>query len=313
MLEVGNERESDKQWCLLQDVPGIIRYQSRPPGSNTSVCRSTYHLATLLSVPLAISLLLFWAITHGDATQVLSWEILPQSYLFLFAVLIALPSHRLSRTGRSRFLVTLKRISVGGIAETQDGKFGDIILADVFTSYAKAFGDLFVSACMFFSRGVSSTGIPDRHCGGSVVVPFLICVPSIIRLRQCLIEFVRVRRRDRPADGWGGQHLANAMKYASAFPVIILTALQQNYARDQPHVISEASLYKLWYVVFLARVSLDTTLTTRFQGSMRVHKLHIHVLLGRRQRLGPHPLLRHHRLSQPQILPDSPRRQRQQY
>jgi hypothetical protein len=192
-----------------------------------------------------LSLLIFWAITHGSPDLVKAWEVLPQSYLFLFAILLALPFHRLSRSGRHRFLVALRRVSFGGLAEPQDGKFGDIILADVLTSYAKILGDLFVSACMLFSRGVSSTDRPDRACGGGIIVPLLISVPSFIRLRQCLIEFVRVRRAGQKSDGWGGQHLANAIKYATAFPVIILSALQRNY--DPAKVgMSESGLYRLW-------------------------------------------------------------------
>lgn len=123
-------------------------------------------------------------------------------------------------------------------------------MADVLTSYAKVLGDLFVALCMFFSPGKSSTGKPDRGCGGQYIVPFIIAIPSMIRLRQCLIEFVRVRRNNRKmgeggAQGWGGQHLANALKYSSAFPVIILSALQRGY--DPAKIgMSEAGLFRLW-------------------------------------------------------------------
>ncbi|KAG5210818.1 EXS domain-containing protein [Trichophyton interdigitale] len=229
------------------DVPALIRYPSRPNTAGTvTVHRSTYHLATLLSIPLALSLLAFWFITYGDPARVIAWEVLPQSYLFLFIVLLEFPLHRLSRGGRYRFLTTLKRISLGGLAESQDGKFGDIILADVLTSYSKVIGDLFVSSCMFISSDASSTSIPDRACGGHIAVPLLIAVPSIIRLRQCLIEFFRVYRRgNRRVDGWGGQHLANAAKYATALPVIALTMLQRNYDASVIGV-SEETLHKLW-------------------------------------------------------------------
>ncbi|EFR01861.1 ERD1 [Nannizzia gypsea CBS 118893] len=238
------------------DVPALIRYPSRPNTAGTvTIHRSTYHLATLLSIPLAISLLAFWFITHGDPARVIAWEALPQSYLFLFVVLLAFPLHRLSRGGRHRFLTTLKRISLGGLAESQDGKFGDIILADVLTSYSKVIGDLFVSSCMFFSKDVSSTSIPDRACGGHVMVPLLIAVPSIIRLRQCLIEFFRVYRRgNRRTDGWGGQHLANAAKYTTALPVIALTMLQRNYDASTIGV-SEETLHKLWILAAIINSS----------------------------------------------------------
>lgn len=157
----------------------------------------------------------------------------------------------LSRNGRSRTLATLKRISIGGLAEAQDGKFGDILLADALTSYAKVLGDLFISLCMFFSSKRSSTGPPDRNCGGGFWVPFVIAIPSLIRLRQCLIEYFRVQRANRgtgqinPTTGWGGVHLANALKYSTAFPVIILSAMQRSPTPSQ-YGLSEAGLFRLW-------------------------------------------------------------------
>lgn len=152
----------------------------------------------------------------------------------------------MSSSGRLHFLSTLKRISLGGLAEVQDGKFGDILLADVLTSYAKVLGDLFVSTCMLFSAKTTSTAKPDRGCGGAYLVPLIMSVPSVIRLRQCLIEYFRVRRNRTPTSGWGGQHLANALKYSSAFPVIFLSALQRGYDPTTFHM-TEAGLFRLWY------------------------------------------------------------------
>ena len=236
----------------LQDVPALIKYHSRASSPIVSHHQRTYGLAAIVTVPLALSILLFWIITHGQPSLVIAWDILPQSYLFLLAVFFITPLPRMSHTGRLRFLSTLKRVSIGGIADAQDGKFGDILLADVLTSYAKVLGDLFVSGCMFFSSGVSSTGKPDRGCGGQYIVPIIISIPSLIRLRQCLIEFGRVRNGPKSAhSGWGGQHLANALKYSSAFPVIILSALQRGY--DPTKIgLSESGLFRLWlFFVFV--------------------------------------------------------------
>ncbi|KAF1984516.1 EXS-domain-containing protein [Aulographum hederae CBS 113979] len=232
------------------DVPSLIRYPSRTSPTHISHHRSTYRLATLISLPLAASLLLFWAVTRGDPASIRSWELLPNLYLLVLVICFFLPFHIFSGSGRSRFLATLKRISIGGIAEAQDGRFGDILMADALTSYAKVLGDLFISLCMFFSPGRSSTGTPDRTCGGLFVVPFIIAVPSTIRLRQCLIEFGRVRNANKRAGhigshGWGGQHLANALKYSTAFPVIILSALQRGYDPEKMGM-SEAGLFRLW-------------------------------------------------------------------
>lgn len=241
---------------LRIDVAGLIKYADRTSSTGSSCHIRTYRLATLVTIPLIVSLLFFWIVTHGRASLVLAWDILPQFYLCFLAILFILPLQRLSKAGRYRFLSTLKRISIGGIAEAQDGKFGDILLADVLTSYAKVLGDLFVSVCMFFSSKYSSTAKPDRGCGGPFLVPLIISIPSLIRLRQCLIEYARVRKSYRlhgsaGSSGWGGQHLSNALKYSTAFPVILLSALQRGY-KSNPTETSENGLFRLWlFFVFL--------------------------------------------------------------
>lgn len=227
-------------------MPSLIRYPQRQSHHHEPHHRSTYRLATILTLPLAISILLFWVFTHANTSLALRWQILPQSYLLFLLFAFLIPLRRLSHAGRKRFLTTLRRVSLGGLAELQDGKFGDILLADVLTSYAKVLGDLFVSTCMLFSAKTVSTATPDRNCGGQYLIPLIISVPSIIRLRQCLIEFVRVRRHITPTSGWGGQHLANALKYATAFPVIILSALQRGYD-PKSFYMSEAGLFRMWY------------------------------------------------------------------
>jgi hypothetical protein len=201
---------------------------------------------------LTFSLFLFWALSHRVPDLVIYYDFLPISLLCFLFSLILLPLRRFSSSGRTRFLTTLRRISIGGLAPTHDGKFGDILLADVLTSYAKIIADLFVSVCMFFEHNGSATKRPDRGCGGQYLVPIIIAIPSLIRLRQCLIEYVRVRRNPSPSSGWGGQHLANALKYASAFPVIILSALQRNLSLNHEDIgLTETSLYRAWlFAVF---------------------------------------------------------------
>ena len=224
--------------------------------------------------------------------MVLAWDILPQSYLFLLSIFFILPLQSLSKAGRFQFLSTLKRVSIGGIADAADGKFRDILLADVLTSYAKVLGDLFVSVCMFLSSGYSSTDKPNRSCGGQFFVPFIISIPSLIRLRQCLIEFSRVRASNKLSAGsgslgWGGQHLANAAKYSSALPVIILSALQRGYDPKKINM-SEAGLFRLWLVkgvFYLLALVLDSLIP---QAVLRFSKFLLLLLLGRGKRLGPY-------------------------
>lgn len=184
--------------------------------------------------------------TKTEPEAVTSWQILPLSYLVSLVLLFAVPLKRLSKNGRYRFLSTLKRISIGGIAEAQDGRFGDILLADALTSYSRVVGDLFATVCMFVT-GRSSTSIPDRSCASYWLFPVVIAIPSAIRLRQCLIEYSRVQRHPSTSSGWGGQHLANALKYATAFPVIIFSAMQRA-ARGGKQGLGHASdpLFGCW-------------------------------------------------------------------
>lgn len=231
----------------FKDVPALIRYPPRQSHTDPPHYLSTYRLGLVLTIPLFISLLLFWALSHRSPTLVIYYDFLPISYLCLLLALICLPLHRASRSGRYRFLTTLRRISIGGIAQAADGKFGDILLADALTSYAKIIADLFVALCMFFSHNGSATKRPDRACGGQYLVPIIIAVPSLIRFRQCIIEYLRVRAGNSRAAGWGGQHLANALKYFSAFPVIIFSALQRNLSLNHKDIgLTETSLYRAW-------------------------------------------------------------------
>ena len=219
------------------DVPSLIRYPGRTSSNQLTHHHSTYRLATLLSATSTASILLFWALAGRDPQKVIDYDWIPMTNLLVLALLFAVPLRRLSvsHTGRNRLLATLRRVSIGGLAEPKDGKFGDILLADVLTSYAKILGDLFVCLCMFLTRNGSATARPDRGCGGDVLVPLIMAIPSTIRLRQCLIEYVRVRNAPRrEAAGWGGQHLANAAKYSTAFPVIILTAVLRNTKEHAP-------------------------------------------------------------------------------
>ncbi|KAL4808459.1 EXS family-domain-containing protein [Aspergillus unguis] len=225
------------------DLLALIRYHIRQTPKQRPPHVSAFHLAGLLTFPLLLSLLIFWPVTHGSREWVEAVDYIPQGYLFILFVLLLLPFNRLSRSGRRRFLSTLRRISLGGIAETQDGKFGDILLADALTSYAKVIADLVVTFCMFFGSDTTSTSKPDRHCGSDITVPLVIAIPSIIRLKQCLTEYVRARRIKNGSTG--GQHLANALKYATAFPVILISAKLRNYSPLAFYGMSEMSLSRL--------------------------------------------------------------------
>ncbi|KAA8576695.1 hypothetical protein EYC84_006772 [Monilinia fructicola] len=58
---------------------------------------------------------------------------------------------------------------------------------------------------------------------------------------------LRVKNSRSTTSGWGGQHLANALKYSTAFPVIIFSAMQRNLSVNETSInITTTTLYRLW-------------------------------------------------------------------
>ncbi|KAJ5096921.1 hypothetical protein N7456_007642 [Penicillium angulare] len=210
---------------------------------------ATFGLASLFTIPLTIWLFAFWLTTHSSRELVEHLDYVPQSVFIILLLILIWPFNRAARAGRIRFLLTLKRIAIGGLADTQNGKFGDILLADALTSYARILGDLYVSFCMFFTDGISATSKPNRACAKDFIVPIIVAAPSVIRLRQCLTEYIRARRSNSAQEGAkANQHLANALKYATAFPVIWLTAKMRNYNPWDFRGLSEMTIMRLLFI-----------------------------------------------------------------
>jgi hypothetical protein len=165
-------------------------------------------------------------------------------------------------------------VAVGGGA-TLGTRFADVLLADALTSYAKVLGDAFAALCalllLLVARGSGRNALaPDRACGGGLLVPLVLAAPSAMRLRQCLVERGRAlarRRRFLVEEGeqpvaWKGDgswealaaaaeartHLANALKYASAFPVILFSALLRGRDAAASPGGGGAALFRLWCV-----------------------------------------------------------------
>lgn len=102
--------------------------------------------------------------------------------------------------------------------------FCDVILADILTSFAKVLGDLYVSTSQIMFSGISH-GRVAPHGVTKFIVLGMVCLPYIIRFRQCMVEFYH--------SGWTSMRpFANALKYASAFPVIFLSAAQKTVVHD---------------------------------------------------------------------------------
>jgi len=117
--------------------------------------------------------------------------------------------------------------------------FSDVILADVLTSFARVFGDVFLLFCCVL------VSIPDNKrqtqrnctdCSSGILLPLVIALPYLWRLRQCLSEYVTNPKLNR-------HQLYNALKYFTILPVLTF-----GYLLKQPGHSSSNFIYTMWYV-----------------------------------------------------------------
>ncbi|KAG9299955.1 hypothetical protein G9A89_009683 [Geosiphon pyriformis] len=152
------------------------------------------------------------------------------------------PCCPLGRRDRIRFMRCFCRIMFFKFGS--EVRFADTVMADILTSFAKVLGDLYVTGCILIFHNFEEAGIfSENRCWSYVVAPFLTGLPYFIRFRLCMSEYWSSNFINR-------RHLYNALKYASAFPVIFFSALQKRYdygTLDSEDVtLGQATLYKLW-------------------------------------------------------------------
>ncbi|ORX66306.1 EXS-domain-containing protein [Linderina pennispora] len=107
----------------------------------------------------------------------------------------------------------------------------DVIMADILTSCARILADLCLVMCQFstlLELGRLADAVRSKETGTMCVDPgtlgaLVVAMPYAFRLRQCVNEYMKAPRHSSEAK----RHLANAVKYASSFPVICLSATQK--------------------------------------------------------------------------------------
>ncbi|KAF9426559.1 protein-ER retention protein [Podila epigama] len=181
----------------------------------------------------------------GHSSDVRAGVMVPILGYLTIVCMIFVPVNVLFKKERYRFLRSMRHVMFSGL--WSEVSFADVILADILTSFARVFGDLSVALClMFWDRDGKNTDA----CYGSILVPVMTSIPYCIRLRQCLAEYIESNYTTE-------RHLMNALKYASAFPVIIVSALQKSVkaaslkGQANTGYFSDNSLFRLW-LLFVA-------------------------------------------------------------
>lgn len=193
-----------------------------------------------------VSLGIYWVITHKDPQLTVYFNWLALVNLLILGILLLAPPHNFAASagGRDRLLSTLRRISLGGLAQPHHGKFADTLLADAFISLEVIIADLVLYLALLFSQTSESPDDPEYQAVRHIVKPIAMSIPVFIRFRQCLTEFSRAGSTQLSEGVWGGWHLLNAGKYISSIPFIIFDILRRE-AEDTPAGIPEDIFY-LW-------------------------------------------------------------------
>lgn len=209
-----------------------------------------YQMATVFSLAVGFSWIIFlstltflYRAIPALGSGLTALDLLPLATLLLLIASFFTPGRRFHSSGRRRFLEIARRISVGDL--DRDCRFADILVADALTSYTRVLLDLVVAVCMLGS-GQSCVGQPDRsNCSGPITMLVVLSIPSLIRFRQCTIDFARTGATS---------HLVNCMKYGSAIPVVVFGALQKVYTdadSGDGGGLSATSIYQMWLLASL--------------------------------------------------------------
>ncbi|KAI0001338.1 EXS family-domain-containing protein [Russula compacta] len=160
---------------------------------------------------------LYRSATHGSAGLVDFFKYIPAVCALVILIFMFSPYDVMHKRERDAFILSVKRCISSPINHRVH--FSDVIFADIFTSYAKVLGDVWLSLCMLLPGG-SLLSTPTQHGWYRWILPTLMSLPYLVRFRQCIVEYMSPSNDSR-------RPLWNALKYASSFPVIFLSAAQR--------------------------------------------------------------------------------------
>ncbi|KAI8993059.1 EXS-domain-containing protein [Trametes punicea] len=180
--------------------------------------------------------LLFRYATHGDVSLVDHYKFVPAIAVLCLLTVLVCPFNVLYKHERDRFLHAMHRCL---FPSPHRIFFSDVVFADILTSFAKVLGDVWLSMWMLLPSG-SLISQPSQEGLSRWILPTLMSIPYAVRFRQCLVEYNGPANESR-------RPLFNALKYASSFPVIYLSAAQRIVVSDVLAVEGEAAAGQPWH------------------------------------------------------------------
>ncbi|KAI0775676.1 EXS-domain-containing protein [Trametes elegans] len=235
-LELNSAAPGRDGYRLTSPLPSDRWHHAGAPGAGADAHRTVYRVFGAYATWTTAAWLVFRAATGGDVERVDGFKFVPA--IALLAVLTALvcPFNVLYKPERDRFLHAVHRCLFPSPHRVY---FSDVVFADVFTSFAKVLGDMWLSVLMLLPSG-SLLSQPVQAGLSRWILPTLMSIPYAVRLRQCLVEY------NAPAND-SRRPLFNALKYASSFPVIYLSAAQRIVVSDVAALKGEAAASQPWH------------------------------------------------------------------
>ena len=162
-------------------------------------------------------------------------DYIPTVFYILIIYLILCRQHIIFFKARMFFWRTVGKI----LFPHHPVAFGEVFIADIFTTLSKVFAEVEVMVCVIIAHFFSGND-HDRQkeipgCMHSIFMPLVASLPYLWRARQCSVSY--------NATGEVMPHLVNLGKYLSAFPVI-WTSFFKNYYASSP--LYEEHLKNLW-------------------------------------------------------------------
>ncbi|KAJ7783344.1 EXS family-domain-containing protein [Mycena metata] len=227
-------------------LPPHLSGGAKPPSHPAVIYTAVYRLFAIYSLWCFFSWATFRYLTYGNMTLVDAFGYIPAISALVVLLALICPIDALYKRERDKFLHSIRRC----LFTSMDGPiyFADVVFADIFTSFAKVLGDVWLSGCMLLP-GNTLFRTPADGPWLRWVMPTVMSLPYLVRLRQCVIEYSLPTNESR-------RPLFNALKYATSFPVIYLSAAQRivvtELVREKGDDIAneawhgEHRLFRLW-------------------------------------------------------------------
>ncbi|KAF7315514.1 Protein-er retention protein [Mycena indigotica] len=227
---------------LNSHLPAHLTTGPKPPSHPSVIYHAVYRLFAAYAVWCFLCWGVFRYLTWGDMALVDAFGYIPAIAALVVLMALVSPIDILYKRERDKFLQSIRRC----LFSSMDAPiyFADVVFADVFTSFAKVLGDVWLSARMLLP-GSTLFRTPDDGPWSRWIMPTImrrVSLPYLVRFKQCLVEYSLPSNDSR-------RPLFNALKYATSFPVIYLSAAQRLVMKEKGDGEAwhgQHPLFRLW-------------------------------------------------------------------